>query len=252
MLPALRQEFNCNFTPQKYQAFLDSLAKSCGTTITFRVSESPCFVPKVLLDQMARYGGELVMQLLSSPSYLRVSDKTIPPAYNVANESPRPMLVELQAFPSLYGYQAVSAQQYIDSYGLQKGLGIYLGGYDHASYTRLMRDLIVAAHDPENVILMEIDPQHQKTLPDFLITQKELGIAMVDVMSLLKRGKKLYYTKDGRNVEVKRIYNRCIVDELERKGITLPFDLTEPLDVEWAGHPNWYFRISKFSIPYLK
>jgi hypothetical protein len=22
--------------------------------------------------------------------------------------------------------------------------------------------------------------------------------------------------------------------------------------VEWAGHPNWYFRISKFSIPYLK
>jgi hypothetical protein len=270
MLPALRQEFNCNFTPQKYQAFLDSLAKSCGTTITFRVSESPCFVAKALLDQMARYGGELVMQLLSSPSYVRVSDKTIPPAYNVAKESPRPMfvsvdfglvrnpkgslepmLVELQAFPSLYGYQAVSAQQYIDSYGLQKGLGIYLGGYDHASYTRLMRDLIVAGHDPENVILMEIDPQHQKTLPDFLITQKELGIAMVDVMSLVKRGKKLFYTKDGRNVEVKRIYNRCIVDELERKGITLPFDLREALDVEWAGHPNWYFRISKFSIPYL-
>src|SRR6516225_10183809 len=140
MLPALRQEFNCNFTPQKYQAFLDSLAKSCGTTITFRVSESPCFVPKVLLDQMARCGGELVMQLLSSPSYLRVSDKTIPPAYNVANESPRPMfvsvdvvvvrnskggldpkLVELQAFPTLYGYQSLSAQHYIDHYGLHEG-----------------------------------------------------------------------------------------------------------------------------------
>jgi hypothetical protein len=270
MIPALREEFNRNYTPQKYQAFLDSLAQVCGTPITFRVSETPCFVPKALLDQMAVYGSELVMQLLNSPRYMRVSEKTVPEEYNVANESVRPMfvsvdfglvsnskggldpkLVELQAFPSLYGYQAVSAQRYIDSYGLSKGLGIYLSGYDHTSYTELMRELIVGRHDPENVILMEIDPQHQKTLPDFLITEKELGIAIVDVLSLTKRGNTLYYPKDGREIEVKRIYNRCIVDELETKGIKLPFDLCELLDVEWAGHPNWYFKISKFSIPYL-
>ena len=270
MVPALREEFNRNFTPQKYQAFLDSLAKVCGTPIAFRVSETPCFMPKALLDQMAQYGRELVTQLLTDPKYLRVSDKTVPPEYNVANETPRPMfvqvdfglarnakggldpkLVELQAFPSLYGYQGVSAQQYIDSYGLRSDLGIYLSGYDHSSYRHLMRELIVKGHDPENVILMEIDPQHQKTLPDFLITQKELGIAIVDILSLKKRGKKLYYSKDDREIEVKRIYNRCIVDELEQKGATLPFDLREELDVEWAGHPNWYFRISKFSIPYL-
>ena len=270
MVPALREEFNRNFTPQKYQNLLDSLARVSGTPITFRVSETPCFLPKALLDRMARYGSELTMQLLTSPKYLRVSDKTVPPEYNVANESKQPMfvsvdfglvrnakggldpkLVELQAFPSLYGYQAVSAQQYIDSYGLKKDLGIYLGGYDHASYRQLMRDVIVGGHDPENVILMEIDPEHQKTLPDFLITQKELGIAIVDVVSLKKRGKKLYYSKDGREIEVKRIYNRCIVEELVRKGVTLPFDVREELDVEWAGHPNWYFRISKFSIPYL-
>ncbi len=36
---------------------------------------------------------------------------------------------------------------------------------------------------------MEIDPEHQKTLPDFLITQKELGIAIVDILSLKKRGR---------------------------------------------------------------
>ena len=270
MIPALREEFNRNYTPQKYQAFLDSLAQVCGTPITFRVSETPCFVPKALLDQMAVYGSELVMQLLNSPRYMRVSEKTVPAEYNVANESVRPMfvsvdfglvrnskggldpkLVELQAFPSLYGYQAVSAQQYIDSYGLSKGLGIYLSGYDHASYTEMMRELIIGQHDPENVILMEIDPQHQKTLPDFLITQKELGIAIVDVLTLKKRGNKLYYGKDGCEIEAKRIYNRCIVDELETRGIKLPFDLREPLDVEWAGHPNWYFKISKFSIPYL-
>ena len=270
MIPALREEFNRNFTPEKYRDFLDSLAKACGTPIQFRVSETPCFLPKELLDRMARYGHELVMQLLTNPKYLRVSDKTVPPEYNVANQSPRPMfvsvdfgvvrnakggldpkLVELQAFPTLYGYQPLSAQHYIEHYGLHQGLGIYLEGFNHDSYRQLMRELIVGAHDPKQVILMEIDPQNQKTLPDFLVTQKELGIAIVDVLSLRKRGKKLYYPKNGSEVEVKRIYNRTIVDELERKGIKLPFDIREPLDLEWAGHPNWYFRISKFSIPYL-
>jgi hypothetical protein len=162
-----------------------------------------------------------------------------------------PKLVELQAFPTLYGYQPVSAQHYIDGFGLSKDLGIYLGGFNHDSYRELMRKAIVGDHDPENVILMEIDPQNQKTLPDFLVTQKELGIAIVDVATLKKRGDKLYYTTGSREIEVSRIYNRCIVDELEKKGIKLPFDIREPLDVEWAGHPNWYFRISKFSIPYL-
>jgi len=270
MIPALREEFNRNFTPQKYQDFLDSLARVCGTPIGFRVSETPCFMPKAMLEQMAQYGHDLVMQLLSNPRYLRVSDKTIPPEYNVANETRRPMfvqvdfglvrnakgnlepkLVELQAFPSLYGYQPVSAQQYIDSFVLRSDLGIYLSGYDHRSYSKLMRELIVGGHDPENVILMEIDPEHQKTLPDFLVTQRKLKIAIVDILSLKKRGKKLFYNRDEREIEVRRIYNRCIVDELERKGVALPFDLREELDVEWAGHPNWYFRISKFSIPYL-
>ncbi len=116
----------------------------------------------------------------------------------------------------------------------------------------LMRQLIVGDHDPENVILMEIDPDNQKTLPDFLITQRELGIAIVDILKLIKRGNKLFYKEGGREIEVRRIYNRCIVDELERKQIKLPFDFRDELDVEWAGHPNWYFRISKFSIPYLK
>jgi len=270
MIPALREEFNRNYTPQKYQNFLDSLASACGTPIGFRVSETPVFVPKSLLDQMAQYGHELVMQLLTNPKYLRVSDKTVPPEYNVPNETKRPMfiqvdfglvrnakgrlepkLVELQAFPSLYGYQAVSGQQYIDSFGLSKDLGIYMSGLDHRSYSALMRELIVGDHDPENVILMEIDPEHQKTLPDFLITQRKMKIAIVDILALKKRGKKLYYSKDGREIEVRRIYNRCIVDELERKNVTLPFDLREEFDVEWAGHPNWYFRINKFSIPYL-
>ena len=271
MIPALREEFNRNYTSEKYRDFLQQLERRSGTPIEFRVSETPCFVPKALLDQMAQYGRELVLQLVGNPEYLRISDASVPPQYNVPDEAARPMfvqvdfglvrdadgqlepkLVELQAFPSLYGYQEAAAQQYIDSYNLSPDLGMYLSGLDHESYWKLLRQLIIAGHDPENVILMEIDPQHQKTLPDFLITQRELGIAIVDILSLKKRGDRLYYSRDGREIEVRRIYNRCIVDELERKGVTLPFDLREPLDVEWAGHPNWYFRISKFSIPYLK
>jgi hypothetical protein len=270
MIPALREAFNRNFRPEIYQQLLKNLEASAGTPIAFRVSETPCFLPKALLDQMAEYGRDLVLQLVNNPEYLRASDVTVPKQYNVANESPRPMflqvdfglvrnaqgalepkLVELQAFPSLYGYQPVLAQQYIQSYELAADLGIYLGGHDHDTYQQQMRELIVAGHDPENVILLEIDPEKQKTLCDFLITQKDLGIAVVDILKLKERGKRLFYEKGSREIPVHRIYNRCIVDELERKGVELPFDLTGPLEVEWAGHPNWYYRISKFSIPYL-
>jgi hypothetical protein len=224
-----------------------------------------------LIADMAQAGRELVLQLVNSPDYRQLSDVTIPPEYKVPNEAPLPMfvcvdfglirtlegelepkLVELQAFPSLYGYQPAAAHQYVESYRLSRDLGIYLSGCDRDAYWQLMRQLIVADHDPENVILMEIDPQNQKTLPDFLITQRELGIAVVDTLSLVKRDNKLFYRKNNREIEVRRIYNRCIVDELQRKNVTLPFDFRDELDVEWAGHPNWYFRISKFSIPYLK
>jgi len=271
MIPALREAFNRNFRPEAYRQFLKDLEASAGVPIAFRVSETPCFLPKALLDQMAEYGRDLVLQLVDNPEYHSASDVTVPPQYNVANESPRPMflqvdfglvrnargelepkLVELQAFPSLYGYQPALAKQYVGSFGLPEDLGIYLGGYRHDTYQQLMRELIVGGHDPENVILLEVNPEKQKTLCDFLLTQRDLGIAIVDILKLKKRGKGLFYEKDGREIPVRRIYNRCIMDELERKGITLPFDLTQPLDVEWAGHPNWYYRISKFSIPYLK
>src|SRR5271169_6994539 len=144
MIPALRQEFNRNFSPEKYRQLLQRLDAACGTHIGFRVSETPCFVPKALLDQMAQYGRELVSQLVDNPQYLRASDASVPPQYNVPNESPRPMfvqvdfglvrnasgglepkLVELQAFPSLYGYQPLAAQQYIESYDLAPNLGVF-------------------------------------------------------------------------------------------------------------------------------
>src|ERR1700726_4587132 len=286
MIPSLRKQFNASFTPEKYQTFLRRIDDACGTHVQFRLSETPCFFPKSLLERMAADGKELIRQLVESPEYRARSDASIPAGFRVANEPAQPLfvqvdfglvrdasgelqpkLVELQAFPSLYAYQVTLAQSYIDVYGLEDQasgsgfrasasegpeLNFFFSGLDKNSYRELLRRAIVGAHDPENVILMEIHPQEQKTLPDFLLTEKMLGVRTVDIVDIRKEGARLYYERDGKRVPVRRIYNRTIVDELERKKVKLNFDWRDDLDVEWAGHPNWYFRISKFSIPYLK
>jgi hypothetical protein len=280
MIPSLRQRFNEQFTPEKYQIFLCRMDEVSGTHVSFRLSETPCFFPKALLDRMARDGAELIGQLVNNPSYRAKSDEAVPAEFKVPNESDHPMfvqvdfglvrdaggelrpkLVELQAFPSLYAYQGPLAEAYIDVYGLRAaGFGLqasqrlryFLSGLDKDSYHELLRLAIVGSHDPENVILMEIDPAQQKTLPDFLLTEKMLGIRTVDIVDIKKEGSRLYYLRDGKRIPIERIYNRAIVDELERKNVKLNFGWRDDLDVEWAGHPNWYFRISKFSIPYLK
>jgi hypothetical protein len=276
MIPSLRTQFNRNFTPEKYQAFLARIDDACGTHVDFRLSETPCFFPKPLLDRMAKDGEELIRQLVDSPDYKKKSDRSIPDEFRVPNEPPHPLfiqvdfglvrdaqgelqpkLVELQAFPSLYAYQPTLAQSYIDIFSLHQfeggeKLGFFPGGLDDQSYRETLRSAIVGRHDPENVILMEIHPQTQKTLPDFLLTEKMLGIRTVDIQSIKKEGSQLYYERKGGRVPIRRIYNRTIVDELQRKHIQLNFDWRDQFDVEWAGHPNWYFRISKFSIPFLR
>jgi hypothetical protein len=285
MIPTLRKQFNSRFSSEKYQAFLRQMDDACGTHVQFRLSETPCFFPKSLLNRMAEDGKELIRQLVENPEYRARSEESIPPEFRVANEPAHPLfvqvdfglvvnargelqpkLVELQAFPSLYAYQVTLAQSYIAVYGLDprtrsgfrssardgEPLQFFLGGLDENSYRELLRQAIVGRHDPENVILMEIHPQSQKTLPDFLLTEKMLGVRTVDIEAIKKQGSQLYYERNGGRVPIRRIYNRAIVDELQRKGVKLGFDWRDDLNVEWAGHPNWYFRISKFSIPYLR
>jgi len=269
MITSLRQRFNAGFSPQKYHQLLHTMADRCGAPVEFRVSETPCFIPRSLLDQMSQYGRELIHQL-DTPEYLKASREAIPAEFNVPHESPHPMfiqvdfglvrdasgnlqpkLVEMQAFPSLYGYQALLSQTYQEVFGLDANLQYLLGGLDWESYRKLLRRAIVGDHDPQDVILMEIDPLHQKTLPDFLVTEKLLGVPTVSITDIQKRGRELFYEKSGQKRQIKRIYNRAIVDELIRKKIKLNFVFTDDLDVDWAGHPNWYFRISKFSLPLL-
>jgi hypothetical protein len=260
MVPEHRQRFNQNFTAEKYGRFLEELTQRCGTAISFRNSETPCFFPAALIDKMVRYGKELVGQLMSSAEYGVASTASIPAEYNVPNETAHPLfiqvdfgidrdlepkLVEIQGFPSLYAYQPVVAETYRDVYALDAGLHYFL---TDSNYWALLRKAIAGDCDPENVVLMEIDPYHQKTLPDFLLTEKYCGVKPVSLTDIRKRGNRLFHG----DVPIHRIYNRVIVDELQRKQVKPAFDFRDELDVEWAGHPNWYFRISKFSLPYLR
>ena len=270
MLQPYRDQFNARFTQAAYTDLLARLNALTRTNIEFRVAETPCFFPQSLFDDLAETGAVLTHQLLDNPTYREASNQTIPNQYNVPNENPQPnfmtvdfglvrnsdgtlspKLVELQAFPSIFGYQSVLARQYIETFNLDPTLKPYLDGLTDPAYWQLLRHVIVGDHDPENVVLLEIDPDHQKTLPDFRVYEDKLNIAIVDIKKLRKQGNRLYYQREGREIPIHRIFNRTIVDELQRKNIQLPFDYRDELDVEWAGHPNWYFRISKFSLPYL-
>jgi hypothetical protein len=100
---------------------------------------------------------------------------------------------------------------------------------------------------------MDLFPDKQKTKVDFIVTEKKIGIKAVCPTEMIKEGKDLFYMLDGEKTQIKRIYNRLIFDELDaHPDLKLPFSLTEELNIEWAGHPNWFFRISKYTMPYLK
>ncbi|GAC1651455.1 MAG: hypothetical protein NVS9B15_11690 [Acidobacteriaceae bacterium] len=272
MIPELRARFNANYTPEKYRDFISNVNRASGSEVKFRLSETPIFLPRAMMAKMERYGAELVHQLVGNPGYHLASDISIPPEFNAPNEDSHPLfiqvdfglvrdadgelqpkLVELQGFPSLYAYQPAVANAYVQAYGLPDHLTSFSSGLDERSYRELFCRAVLNGNDPKHVILLEIDPQQQKTLPDFNLTKTLCGVETVNIRDLIKRGNQLWYRSEGgQEIRIKRIYNRAIVDELVRKKLTPPFDYRDELDVEWAGHPNWYFRMSKFSIPFLK
>jgi hypothetical protein len=268
MVPELRRRFNANFTQEKYRRFLQRLDERCGTPVKFRNCETPCFFPGELLNRMAEAGSELVRQLVGNPEYLAAADAQIPPEFRVPHVDLQPLfvqadfgivktpdggyepkLVEIQGFPSLYAYQVELAKTYLEVYDLDQPY--LLDSLDDVSYRKLLTGTLLNGHDPENTVLLEIDPEEQKTLPDFLLTERYTGVAAVNIRNVRKRGNRLFYEQAGREIPIHRIYNRAIADELIRKQVPLAFDFRDDLNVEWAGHPNWFFRISKFSLPYL-
>ncbi|MGC2247715.1 MAG: hypothetical protein WA609_14015, partial [Terriglobales bacterium] len=227
MIPSYRHSFNANFTDEKYERLRREMAARCGMEVPFALCETPCFFPSALVERMGECGKALIHQLVDSPEYRQRSEASIPANFRVPNEAPHPMfiqvdfglvrdpggelqpkLVELQAFPSLYAYQPVLSQAYIDVFGLDSKLKYFLSGLDASSYKKLLSDAIVAGHDPANVVLMEVHPEEQKTRPDFLLTEQLLGIHTVCITKIRKHGRRLFYEESGKQIPIERIYNR--------------------------------------------
>ncbi len=271
MVPHLRAYYNKNFSEQKYRLFLKRLDAICGMHIEFRVSETPVFIPSTLMQAMVEAGRDIILQLVNNPDYHVKAARAIPAEFNVPNETPHPLfvavdfgivqlpeggfaprLIELQGFPTLFAFQPVQSMLFKEVFGLPGECRFLLGGLDFEQYLLLFRAAVLGEHEPEHVVLMELDPDKQKTRPDFLLTERFCGIRTVNIREVVKQGNALFYHRNGKLTPIRRIYNRAIADEVVRSGAELPFSFRDELAVEWAGHPNWFFRISKFSLPFIR
>jgi len=271
MDPQLRSRFNADFAPEKYAALLRCVNETEKCPVDFRISETPIFLTNDFTNEVTRAANDIV-DLLHTPEFARHARSAIPKGLEVPNESVHPnfliidfgicsegdrlvpRLIELQAFPSLFGFQLLILHCMRKAYSaIPRNWTSSFGGIKDEAYIDILRQTILADADPENVILLEIEPQKQKTRIDFACTETLLGIRSVCLTKIKKRGRELFHERDGREVLIDRIYNRVIFDELIRRpDLDVPFRFQDDLDVVWVGHPNWYFRISKHSLPFLK
>jgi hypothetical protein len=267
--PHFRALFNAQFTPAIYESYVRDLSRRCGCEFEFRLAESPVFMPDDFKTRVIDAANAIIDQL-SHPETLSEMKAAIPDRWNAPgmdalpnfaqvdfavvseNGTLVPKLIELQGFPSLTSMQVIQRDAWRDALrgmeGLDRDWSCWFSGMDRAQFLDLARRTIVGNHDPADVVLLDIDPPHQKTAPDFHATKTLFGVDAVDPRELTKRGRELW-RGDRR---VKRIYNRIVFDELMAKKIEVPFDYREELDVEWAPHPNWYWTWSKYSLPFLR
>jgi len=271
MDPQLRSAFNADFTSEKYSALLRCVNETEKWPADFRISETPIFLTDAFTDEVTR-AAKGIVDLVRTPEFSRHSASAIPKGLEVPNESTHPnflvidfgicseggrlvpRLIELQAFPSLFGFQLLILHCMRKAYpAIPRNWTSSFGGMKDEAYLKLLRRTIVADAESENVILLEIEPEKQKTRIDFACTETLLGIRPVCLTKIKKRGRQLFYQRDGREVRIERIYNRVIFDELlKRPELGIGFGFQDDLHVTWVGHPNWYFRISKHSLPFLK
>jgi hypothetical protein len=277
MIKPVRQRYNEIFSPELYRAFLDRIEADLPGQLDFRVAESPVFIPKVLTDKILQACDDIV-DVITRDDFKALTEKSIPASQRVPHEGGNgpgahtqflaidfavcknpssgelePQLIELQGFPSLFGYQPYLANLFRTFYPIPDSLSHLFNATNNLEYLNKLKQMIVGECQPEEVILLEIYPEKQKTRIDFVLTEKATGVAAVCLTKIKKDGRALFYEKDGRQIRIKRIYNRLIFDDLKHfPDLKTDFQLTDDVDVEWVGHPNWFFRISKYTLPLLK
>jgi len=271
MIPELRKKFNAEFTQEKYEAFLNDLNTSLKYPVDFRISETPLFLSSDLKIKLLNACNELCQQVTSADFKVKMED-AVPLHLNIPGENDHPeffvfdfgicqdknsvqfipKLIELQGFPTLYAYQYFFDRKIRNHFDIPKDFTTYFNNITPDKYVEMLRSVIVGEADPANVILLEIEPEKQKTRIDFAATEKLLGVREVCISDVIKHGKVLFYKWNGIEIPIERIYNRVIFDELNRTEKNFNFDLQEELNVTWAPHPNWFYKISKYSLPVLK
>jgi len=272
MIPFARKTYNQKFSDEKYQQLLNKLSDATPATIDFRIAETPGFLTDDFKNKLIIAGDDIIKTILQ-PNFKQLTELSIPDKWRVANENDHPhfvaldfgvckdaggnivpKLIELQGFPSLYGFQTFLADIYKEVFELDNEWSPYFSGLDSESYINLLKKTIVGPYQPDEVVLMDVNAFNQKTLVDFYITQQLLGISIVSLSDLQQQGNQLFYELNGQKKRIKRIYNRLIFDEIDSDPDIFKkvVDIRQPLDVEWITHPNWFYRISKFTMPYLK
>ncbi|HVW94697.1 MAG TPA: hypothetical protein VHA56_01845 [Mucilaginibacter sp.] len=271
MHPSIRHKYNAGFTTEKYRTFLDDLNRDQTEPIPFRVAETPIFLTEAFRDKLIT-AGEDIVSTIQRPDFKELTERAIPEKWRVANENDHPhfialdfgvckdendnivpKLIELQGFPSLYGFQAALGDAFKSGFGIDDDQTIYFSGLDKDSYLRLLKRTIVGDLPPEEVVLMDVNAPEQKTAVDFFITKKYIGTPVISLSDLAQEGNQLFYRNNGQRKRIKRIYNRLIFDEIggDPDLFKKIVDIRQPLDVEWITHPNWFYRISKFTMPLL-
>jgi hypothetical protein len=272
MDPSAREAFNHNFTDEKYQHFLERLNSISEKNIEFRVAETPVFLTDDFRDKLLKAGDDIV-RTIRRPDFKEITERAIPEKWRVANENDHPhlialdfgvckdkdgnivpKLIELQGFPSLFGFQVFLDDAYRKIFNIPDDWTIYFNGLANSSYTGLLKETILGPYSPEEVVIMDVNAPEQKTAVDFYCTEELIGTPVVSLSDLRQDGNRLYYMKDSEKKYIKRIYNRLIFDEIDNDPDIFKnnVDIRQPLDVEWITHPNWFYRISKFTMPFLQ
>jgi hypothetical protein len=271
MISKYRKLFNAQFTEKKYQQLKEDISSDFNYEPTFRIAETPFFISNELKEQLIE-GCNQVVALIQQDEFKYLTNKALELNTKVPNEDDHttflaidfgvceedgavvPKLIEVQGFPSLYNYQVHLYEKFVNQYPFLTELTPFFNGINPEEYLNTVADVICNNHAKEHVILLEIEPEKQNTKIDFYYCKRDIGIPIICVTELIKKGRQLFYKNENKEeILVKRIYNRVIFDELDlRTDLKLNFSFSDDLDVEWAGHPNWFFRISKFILPFLK
>ena len=271
MEPSARKTFNDSFTSEKYQQFLTSLNDSLKNPVAFRVAETPVFLTDDFRDKLLAAGDDIINVILQ-PDFKELTERAIPKKWRVANENDHPhfialdfgvckdeqgnivpKLIELQGFPSLYGFQVFLGDTYSEVFDIPEDWTMYFNQLDKSGYIDLLKKTIIGPYKPEEVVLMDVNAPEQKTSVDFYLTQKYIGVPVVSLSDLIEMDEHLFYQANGELKPIKRIYNRLIFDEIESDPdiFNKVVDIRKSFDVEWITHPNWFYRVSKFTMPFL-